>query len=1653
MEPANPKSAKLEFVDMEEISSDIVIVSSGVTSTGLLILKDGILKILNEGIAFSIEADNDGSIIVSRGGVLFICSLSNGGNASVLSGGYAQDIIVSEGGRLLISSGGTAYKSIVLSGGTQIAYSKTRVTSADIMTGGVLHINSGGYAEAPTVSQGGSMFLSGAAAVGAVIRGSVEVDAKAELNDAALLDGGLVRILSNSYADAPSVSSGAMLDVASGCSVNAVNVYKGGEVVIAAGASSFNTQINGGKVTLAGAIVPIDPAESTTPGGYLSNVTVNQRGTLIVSSGATTTKLKENGGYVVVLDGAAVTFASNTISGLELSDAPGTVHSGTTATNVTVNAGGNLEVFSGGTATNVVENGGWVEVADGAKVSFAQNTISGLALDNTSGTVHSGTTATEITINSGAFFHVSSGGIANSTIANSGGGLIVSSGGTADVVTVDYGGGLAVFSGGTALRIKENGGLVHLDDNESVTFVSNTFSGVILDSDNWGTVHSGTTATDITINSDGNLSVFNGGTANVVTINPGGTIEVPGGMVNGATVSSGGNLLVSSGGKLTGKQTYEAGAVVSLYEGVILDFNISELTPETGARVSNLAIIQGTPVYTLTVSDEQAKGMYTLAEGAPDFNCTLTVRDTLGESIGMLTVTDRLVTANTVYTLNAGSETATDALLLTVAQNERPTVSNIQASETKPTSQDVVITAEFADDVGLAQSLYKIGEAGEWTDYVDGVVVTENTTVFFKAVDITGNESEIASYEVTNIDRTGPVITLSGNTTTTLKQTTLTAESDDGSEIYFRISEFGVWKKYTGPIIASFNETYYFKATDAAGNEGTNFLTFGNIDTTAPVITLSGDNQTPLQKVTLTASTDDGSPIYYRIGDSGEWTEYKEPITVTDNATYNFLSTDVAGNEGMNFLTFGNIDNVAPEITLSGDNQTPVQQATLTASTDDGSSIYYRIGDTGDWTEYKEPITVTDNATYNFLSTDAAGNEGTNFLSFDNIDTVAPVITLSGDNQTPLQQATLTASTDDGSSIYYRIGNTGDWTEYKEPITVTDNATYNFLSTDAAGNEGTNFLAFNNIDTTKPVITLTGDNQTPLQISTLTASIDDGSDIFYSTDQQNWSKYEAPIDVNANATYYFKATDAAGNEGTAEYVFANIDTTAPVIVLSGDNQTPLQSSTLTASVDDGSPIFYRIGDTGDWTEYKDPIAVTDNATYNFLSTDAAGNEGTNFLVFNNIDTTKPVITLSGDNQTPLQSSTLTASTDDGSPIYYRIGDTGDWTEYKEPITVTDNATYNFLSTDAAGNEGTESIVFANIIQAPVSEVAPQTQTWEKAAEGTKYIVELSTDDGYAIQLMVDSNSLDSFQMPAGSYQMRVKPEGGDWTVLEPIVAPEVSTEPKIVKSNEDGNDDLFFATTNGTWENIYYAQHVGSINDWTGTNEIISASGKGRIQNLFFGSSDPNVLCLTDGENGDAIFVDDVYTELPEGVEEHTARLYKIQEVRAGFGDDIVDMTSQRFEYTGDGLTIRGGDGNDTIWANKGDNFLFGDAGNDRIVGASGNDMIAGGIGNDRMHGGGGDDIFTFCDNWGTDTVEQLAGGSVTLWFTSEMEGKVAWDDLSESYTDGVNHVSVKGISSVELKFGGVGEDAAMFATLSEAGAFKEFTSQKIFEENKGLLA
>ena len=326
-----------------------------------------------------------------------------------------------------------------------------------------------------------------------------------------------------------------------------------------------------------------------------------------------------------------------------------------------------------------------------------------------------------------------------------------------------------------------------------------------------------------------------------------------------------------------------------------------------------------------------------------------------------------------------------------------------------------------------------------------------------------------------------------------------------------------------------------------------------------------------------------------------------------------------------------------------------------------------------------------------------------------------------------------------------------------------------------------------------------------------------------------------------------------------------------------------------------------------------------------------------------------------------------------------------------------------------------------------------------------YMLEIAREGtAGTIRLCVEETACELYNLPNGEYTAAVMEL--DLKVYSAVssLTVEDNLAPKLLVATEDGTSDVFFAKANGTWGPQYSAMHVGSINDWDGTNESVALDGKNQLNDLFIGSTDISLLLLTDDENGDALFVDDIYSISPDELGASQSRLGQMVQIIAGAGNDIVDMTSQRFEYDGAGLSIYGGDGDDYLWANKGDNWLFGDNGNDRLVGASGDDVLVGGAGNDSLEGGGGNDIFTFGGNWGCDKVEQQATGKVTLWFKHGDTSN--WDASTRIYTDGANSVEVLSDIDVTLKFGDDnGNSVEQYNDLLAAGAFDAFTYKSIF--------
>ena len=852
--------------------------------------------------------------------------------------------------------------------------------------------------------------------------------------------------------------------------------------------------------------------------------------------------------------------------------------------------------------------------------------------------------------------------------------------------------------------------------------------------------------------------------------------------------------------------------------------------------------------------------------------------------------------------------------------------------------------------------------------------------------------------------------------------------------------------------VLTFNNVDYLLTLDS----GSLYLKVG--DFTPPTLEISGNvDSWTNQDITLSATVSDGVVEYF----SGtEWVA-GDQLTVTENGEYQFRATDLVGNVTTQTVIVDKIDKVAPTLEITSSNVNPTNQdITLSAAVSDGVVEYFN----GENWVAGDTMTVAENGTYQFRVTDAAGNVTEKDFVVENIDKFAPTLEITANiTAATNQDITLIATVSDGVVEYF---NGTEWVA-GDKLTVSANGTYQFRVTDAAGNVTTKDFVVGNIDKVAPTLEITSSNVNPTNKDVvLTAAVSDGTVEYFNG--ENWVAGDK-LTVSANGIYQFRVTDAAGNVTEKDFVVGNIDKVAPTLEISGnaDNWTN-QDITLSATVSDGVVEYFN---GTEWVA-GDTLTVTENGEYRFRATDLVGNVTTQTVIVDKIDKVAAPIPTGFTGTVAGYDAKL--DWDDASDIgvsgvkgyYIRYGTSETLTGEGEFITASEfdltglavgTYYYQVKTMDNAGNISEWSAAQSfEIIPGEVQNLQGDCNglSWD-AIPGVKgYIVEYSTDNfAHVISFETTSNKVDSFALPAGTYQWRVRVIGSNAVSNgENIISQQIVIGPQEIVSNANSMKDVFFANASGIWDQNYVAQHLGILNSWNGTRETAALIGKNNLADIFEGSEDANILVMTDDANGDTLFVDDIYTALPGTVAEQQARIAQIDEIRAGMGDDIVDMTSQRFAYIGDGVRIYGGLGNDTVWANNGNNTLFGDAGNDRLVGGADNDVLVGGSDNDRMHGGGGEDIFCFGENWGKDTVEQLVDGEVTLWFGAGSESN--WNADTLTYTDGANSVKVSGVSAdnITLIFGD--DNSLRYDELVNSGCFDDVVSEKIFEDkDKGMLA
>jgi len=349
-------------------------------------------------------------------------------------------------------------------------------------------------------------------------------------------------------------------------------------------------------------------------------------------------------------------------------------------------------------------------------------------------------------------------------------------------------------------------------------------------------------------------------------------------------------------------------------------------------------------------------------------------------------------------------------------------------------------------------------------------------------------------------------------------------------------------------------------------------------------------------------------------------------VTVSENCVQYFRGMDENGDlTSTGTYEVTNIDKIPPTAPVASANITSAtnQNVIVTAQfSGDSVSKEFKIND-GNWNTYTGGgVTMTANGTVTFRAKDEAGNISSETYTVNNIDKTAPVLALNYNNSGVVQSGVISATVDDGSAIQYRISG-GTWAAYPvNGATVTANGTYEFKATDAAGNVGSGSVVVSNIDRTAPVITLYG-NSASTEPTSVYASTEEWLTIYWRKGNSgSWNTYTNGVAVSSNGTYNFKATDAAGNTGTASITFANInvDTTPPVITLNYNNITEnLQFDTLTATTNEAATITYSTDGGATWLEYPSGgITVTENGTYIFRAVDGAGNVGTASVTYDNL---------------------------------------------------------------------------------------------------------------------------------------------------------------------------------------------------------------------------------------------------------------------------------------------------------------------------------------------------------------------------------------------------------------------------------------------------
>jgi len=699
-------------------------------------------------------------------------------------------------------------------------------------------------------------------------------------------------------------------------------------------------------------------------------------------------------------------------------------------------------------------------------------------------------------------------------------------------------------------------------------------------------------------------------------------------------------------GDISGSISVSGSVTQDIVGSYVLTYNVSDLSGNAATTVTRTVNVVDTtiPVITLIGSTPYNQELNTTFTdpGA-------TASDAPGEDL-----TASIIVSGSVNTAIAGTYTLTYDITDTASNAAISVTRDVVIADTGAPAITLLGDNPFSQELGL--SFTEPGATA--TDAVDGDltasiviagdIVDPNTigtyNITYNVVDSVSNSAPTQTRTVTVADTTPPLITLTGsanilhelNTPFTDEGATASDNTDGDISAGIVVGGDAVNTSLAGVYSITYN------INDAAGNPAAPMTRVVDVaDRTAPTLILTGSN--PINHEVGTVFVDPGATasdiidgnISANIGIIGS-----VDANTVGSYTLTYNISDAAGNAATTLIRSINVvDTGIPTISLIGSN--PINHELNTAFTDPGATANDAAD--GDLTgsivttgSVNANAAATYTLTYNV--SDSQSNAATT-VTRDVIvaDTTAPVITLTGSSIVNVEQGD--TYTDAGATALDTID--GDLTatislggSVNTSIRGTYTLTYNI--SDTVGNAATQVSrTINVIDTTIPVITLSGAN--PLNHEVGTIFTDPGATANDNIDGSLTSSIGVSGSVNAGAvgTYIlsYNVADSAGNSATTLTRTVNVaDTGAPLITVTGAN--PVNHEINTSYTDLGATASDVVD--GDLTSsinvggdtVNTAIIGTYTITYNVSDSNSnAAPQQTRTVNVN--DFTAPVITLIG----------------------------------------------------------------------------------------------------------------------------------------------------------------------------------------------------------------------------------------------------------------------------------------------------------------------------------------------------------------------------------------------------------------------------------------